>query len=122
MKNRNIFLLMMATALFVGFIFGFLTGRRTSGETVFVAVPDAMMTLPEETAETTSEICFPIDLNTAGKEEIMALPGIGEKMTLRIMAYRWERRKFAAVEDLLNVEGMTKKMLENIRDLVYVGG
>jgi competence protein ComEA len=122
MKNQKIPLTIIITVLFAGIIFGYLIGQRTSGETVFVAVPDEMMTLPTETEETISEICFPIDLNKASKEELMALPGIGEKMTFRIMAYRRERKQFSTVEDLLNVQGMTDKMLDKIRDLVYIGG
>lgn len=122
MKNQNYFLLIIMTMLFAGIILGFLVGQRSASETVFVAVPEEMLTLPTETQETTPEICFPIDLNKASKEELMALPGIGEKMSFRIMSYRWERKRFSSVEELLNVQGMTEKILDKIRDLVYIGG
>lgn len=122
MKNQNFFLLIMITVLFTGIMLGYLLGQRAVGDTVLVAVPDEMMTLPTQTDESTAEICFPIDLNKASKEELMALPGIGEKLSFRIMSYRRERKRFSTVEDLLNVQGMTEKTLDKIRDLVYIGG
>ena len=122
MKNQNFFLLILMTVLFAGVILGYLIGQRAASETVFAAVPEEMLTLPTEALETTPEICFPIDLNKASKEELMALPGIGEKMSFRILAYRRERKQFSVIEDLLNVQGMTEKMLDKIRDLVYIGG
>lgn len=120
MKKHHFSLLIATTLLFCGFLLGFLVGRNTRSETVFVSVPDEMLTLPAQTTE--QEICFPIDLNDAEKEEIMELPGIGEIMTLRILAYRRERGSFRSVEELLKVEGMTENKLKKIQDLVYVGG
>lgn len=122
MKKQHFSLLMVITLLFFGFLLGFLVGRNSCGDTVLVSVPEDMLTLPTQTTETELEICFPIDINSAIKEEIMELPGIGETMTLRIIAYRRERGRFHAVEDLLKVEGMTEKMLKKIQDLIYVGG
>ena len=61
-----------------------------------------------------------LELNTAGKDELMELPGIGEVLAERIIAYRQENGSFHAVEDLLNVDGIGEKRLDAIRDLITV--
>ena len=40
----------------------------------------------------------------------------------RIVAYRDENGSFDAPEELLNVEGIGKKRLEEILDLITIGG
>ena len=59
-------------------------------------------------------------LNTAAKEELLALPGVGEKTAERILAYRDTYGKFVTVEQLLDVEGIGEGLLEQLRPYVYV--
>lgn len=54
-----------------------------------------------------------INPNTAPKELLMELPGIGEKLSERIIQYR-NTSKFNSPEDLINVNGIGKKKLEKI--------
>ena len=122
MKIRPYSILLAVTLLFVGFTAGLLAGRNSLTQSVVVSVPIPMQTVPTQTEETEREILFPIDLNTADKEELMALPGIGEKLALRILAYRRERGRFWDLKDLMHVEGITWSILEEIEDLVIVGG
>jgi competence protein ComEA len=51
-----------------------------------------------------------IDINTATKEELTALPGIGEKIAEAIIA----GRPFAGSFDLLRVNGVTPATLKQI--------
>jgi competence protein ComEA len=64
---------------------------------------------------------FPIDLNKATLEELMLLPGIGEKTAERIIEKRAELKGFRSVDDLLGVKWVGKAKLEKLRDLVTIG-
>ena len=63
-----------------------------------------------------------IDLNTAGRAALMALPGIGEVKADAILAYREANGPFASVDDLLRVKGIGSAVLEKLRDYVVIGG
>ena len=69
----------------------------------------------------TYELPEPLDLNTATKEELMALPGVGEVLAERILAYRVEHGPFTCVEELGNVSGIGEKKLEALLPEVTVG-
>lgn len=46
-----------------------------------------------------------VNLNTAAKEQLMTLTGIGEAKAIAIIAYREEKGKFQKPEDLMNIPG-----------------
>jgi competence protein ComEA len=60
----------------------------------------------------------PINLNTATREELDLLPGVGPATADRILAYRKERGPFLRPEDLMNVRGIGEKKFEQIRPFV----
>lgn len=129
MKKTQFPVLLILTVLFTGFLLGFSIGRSSSASDVIISVPASMQTQPaqiqiptSETIPTTEAIVFPIDINNAGKEEFMALPGIGEVLTLRILAYREKNGSFSHVTELMNVEGIGQTKMETILDYVTTGG
>ncbi|MCS7166006.1 MAG: helix-hairpin-helix domain-containing protein [Gemmatales bacterium] len=63
----------------------------------------------------------PIDLNTATKDELLRLPGIGPVLAERILVERDSHGPFESVEDLLRVRGIGKRSLEKLRPFVRVG-
>ena len=128
MKKQRIPVLLMITIAFAGFTLGFYMGRNQAPEPVSLYVSASHLTEPPVSTEPTrpqvteAVIVFPIDLNTAQLKELMALPGIGQVLAERILAYRSEAGSFAAVEELLNVEGIGQKRFEEIIDLITIGG
>lgn len=50
-----------------------------------------------------------ININTASKEELMLLDGIGEVMAERILAYRAEHGAFESIEQLQEIKGIGEK-------------
>jgi comEA protein len=61
-----------------------------------------------------------VNLNTASKDDLMQLPGVGEVMAERILIYREENGRFQRVDDLKKVKGIGEKKLERIRAMVTV--
>lgn len=130
MKKPHIPILISVTLVFTAFVLGFFLGRNSNHTEVALSVPASMQTTPpetsepkpEETTQATEAITFPININTAVLEEFMALPGIGEVLATRILAYREENGNFETVEGLMNVEGIGEKRMEELYDLVTIGG
>lgn len=61
-----------------------------------------------------------ININTASKEELMTLNGIGESLAGRIAAYREKNGDFGDIHDIMNVSGIGEKKFENIKDRICV--
>lgn len=61
-----------------------------------------------------------VNINTASKEQLMRLSGIGESFALRIIQYRAEHGPFASIADLEKVRGIGPKKLERLRPFVTV--
>jgi len=60
-----------------------------------------------------------ININTASKEALMSLDGIGEVYSQRIIDYR-NIVKFSSIEELKLVKGIGEKTFEKIKDIITV--
>jgi len=67
------------------------------------------------TEETASEEAHSFDINTADKDQLMHIPGVGPKMADTILNYLQEHGPFKKMKDLLNVPGIGEKKLEKMR-------
>ncbi len=61
-----------------------------------------------------------VDINTAGRDELMGLTGIGATRAEAIIAYRDEHGSFSSTEDIKNVSGIGESTFEKIKDKITV--
>ena len=61
-----------------------------------------------------------VNINAASVEKLSQLPGIGDMLAERIVAYREEHGPYDTIEQLLYVEGIGEGKLNAIRSEIYV--
>lgn len=86
------------------------------GETVII--PTACPVQP--TLTPVGEETVMVDLNHAGADELMKLPGIGEKRANDIIMLREQKGGFSSKEELLEISGISERLLESIYDQLIV--
>lgn len=59
-----------------------------------------------------------VNINTAGKDELDRLPGIGPKLAERIIAYREENNGFVDIDELQDVEGIGETTFQRLKDFI----
>ena len=62
-----------------------------------------------------------ININTADKNELTKITGIGPSKAEKIIAFREMNGRFKSKEDLLQIKGIGKKTLEKISDQITLG-
>ena len=96
------------TFLFISLVFVFGAGvmvfKKSTGRNVCLL---DIYTLPRSSA---------IDLNTANREALIALPGIGEKTADEIILERQQRGGFKHIEELKSVKGITNDTFAQVKD------
>lgn len=60
-----------------------------------------------------------ININTASKEELKSLDGVGDSKAEKIVEYRTEN-KFKSIEDIMNVDGIGEAMFEKIKKYITI--
>jgi competence protein ComEA len=66
-----------------------------------------------------ASLSAPVDINRATTTELQRLPGIGPKLSQRIVDER-QRRSFESVDDLRRVSGIGEKTLQRLRPYITV--
>jgi competence protein ComEA len=61
-----------------------------------------------------------ININTASKEVLVTLPGIGESKADSIIAYRTEHGGFSSVEEIMEIPGIKEAVFSKIKELITV--
>ena len=88
------------------------------GSQITVYTKEEASSLPAPAGETAGS--GKVNLNTAGKELLTTLPGIGDAKADAILQYREENGGFSSIEEIMQIEGIKEKVFEKIRDLIEV--
>jgi len=99
------------TTVFLCIVLGVFIGRNFTG--VYYLTHNESDTTPNT---------MKIDINTASAQQLTLLPGIGDVLAKRIVAYRDLNGPFQSVTDLLEVEGLGKSKLLEMEEFITAGG
>jgi len=61
-----------------------------------------------------------VNINTASKERLILLPGIGPVYAGRIIVYREEKGRFKTIEEIKNIKGIGEKRFMRLKDKIVV--
>jgi len=125
MKKASQYAFVLVTCAFIIFIAGIFFGRNAdypllehpAESSDFASVPDELIIYSKELY-----INGKLNINAAGKDDLTLLPGIGDTLSDRIIAYREENGYFKEVDELLLVDGMGDGKLSKIKEYLTVGG
>lgn len=81
---------------------------------------ERLETIPGMTASEQAKGDGKVNINTADKEELMTISGIGEGRASAIISYREKNGAFGCIEDLTQVSGIGEALFNNIKDMIKV--
>jgi competence protein ComEA len=95
---------------------------------VFLSVPSNLLaTDASKTAGSVTDVVSQaaasmekLNINTASIESLAKIPGIGDKVSEGIAAYREAHGAFKSISDLVNVEGIDASLLEKIKPFLSI--
>lgn len=98
-----------------------LAARVGDGENIVIpsVSPDADPVFPPGVSLPPSGA--PLNLNAATIPQLDELPGIGDVLAGRIVDYRDEHGPFESIDQLVDVDGISSRMVDELRPLVMVG-
>jgi competence protein ComEA len=110
----------MRTGYFYSIVFALLTSVSITANAAPAAKPEAAM-VPMAMEVSASAKLGKVDLNKADAPTLQReLSGVGEVKALAIVAYRESNGPFASVEELLEVKGFGKALLDKNREKLQV--
>ena len=61
-----------------------------------------------------------LDLNRASRQELIALPEIGEKTADDILQYRASHGRFTTLDELKNIKGISDAKWQRLKEYLYI--
>ena len=128
--KKAMYVLLPLLGLFFAMVIGIFVGRNSvSGMVVIPEVSVSQKQSADESAapsevnlESAPVIDGKININAASVSLLQMVPNIGPVLAQRIVDYRNDNGSYTVVEELLSVEGIGEKGLEQIREYITVGG
>jgi competence protein ComEA len=98
-----------------------LLGEQQSAPPAVPAEPESVAPA-EEPASAASPATAPglVNVNTADLQALIDLPGIGPALARRIIAYREANGSFTSVDQLIDIQGIGTRNIDEFRHLVTV--
>ena len=90
------------------------------GQKIYVYTVDEAMKMEAEKDNSSDSSEHLLNINTATKEELMTLSGIGESKADSIIQYREEHGSFSSIEELKNISGIKDGVYTKIADKICV--
>lgn len=87
--------------------------QMSDGQTIYVPGIGEEVSQPETTADDGL-----IDINTADRESLMTLPGIGESKADVIIRYREEHGSFKTIEELMEIPGIKEGVFNKMKEYI----
>lgn len=94
----------------------------TDGMKIEVPDEERAAALPAETVSiaAVSTDNSKVNINTADRDQLMTLAGIGEARAEAIIAYRTEHGSFQTIEDIMKVSGIKEAAFQKIKEKITV--
>lgn len=74
----------------------------------------------QEGINTTSKKNSKVNINTANKEKLATLPGIGEGTAEKIIEYRSKTGKFKAIDEIKKIPGIGESKFKSLKDKITI--
>ena len=113
---------MLSSLLMLGLVVKALKGHYYTGSEnlTLIGTNDKIVDYYAGLDEKDIEFAGMVEINSAGIEELMSLPGIGEKTADKIIIKRNELGRFNSIEDIMLVPGIGSKTFEKISSHIRI--
>lgn len=119
--RRSEAVLLILTAIFIALtaVMAYLPTRAPEAVLVKTEIPAPaeQLYLAGDSGETAEPVGI-ININTAGEDALIHLPGIGSELAQRIVLWRTQHGPFEKPEDIMNVSGIGAKTYEAMAGLI----
>lgn len=96
-----------------------LANTPSDGEQIFIPTKEEAEHL-KQVSQIAEENLGKVNINTADKDLLCSLPGIGETRAESIITYRQQNGLFASIEDIMMVSGIKESSFQKIKELITV--
>jgi competence ComEA-like helix-hairpin-helix protein len=100
---------------------GLVKAQFSSASAISVSAEGKVLTIADMSAVKKLALGLKIDLNRVSEEELVLVPGIGEKLAAKIVQFRELRGKYVELADLTAISGIKEKKLQRLEKYLTVG-
>lgn len=94
--------------------------KAEDGQQIYVPSEEEVSCSDEQSVSGNDREDGKVNLNTASKEQLMTLSGIGEAKASAIISYREAHGGFQNIEELMQVEGIKEGVFQKVKDQIKV--